>query len=275
MAHRRFPRYGTPMTSASVRAFGQPILLFVSLCRLCAGFFILAIGVAIFVPFLILALPWRPLRIKITNVFGTVVGLSAFWTSGSKVRAVGHDDALARPPAIWAMNHCSFLDIPLGIWFCPLGTCGVGKRQVIYYPFFGLLYVLGGHVRLDRGKSSKAIASLKKMVSFVQGNKLSIFIWPEGTRSPNGRLQEIRKGIVHLALQTGLPIQPMVTMGTHIAWPKGPPLVTPTDINIIFPDPIDTTHWQEETMADHLREIETIFAAHLADDQKPRPMHHA
>lgn len=256
-------------STSTIGAFSKPLLLFISICRLSFGFVILAVGVAVFIPPLILALPWRITRIRLTNLFGSWFGRATFWTSGSKVKTQGHEEALARPPAIWAMNHCSFLDIPLGIWFSPSGTCGIGKRQVIFYPFFGLLYVLGGHVRLDRGNSSKAIASLKAMVSFIQGNDLSIFIWPEGTRSPSGRLQQIRKGIVHLAIQTGLPVQPMVTAGTQIAWPKGPPLVRSTTVNITFPEPIDTTGWSEETMDEHLAEIRDAFAAILPEGQRP------
>ncbi len=244
-------------------------LLTTSVARLAFGGILMSLGVVLFIPLLLLALPSRPLRVRISNVYGSIFGRAMFWCSGSTVHTTGHAEALARPPAIWAMNHCSLLDIPLGIWFSPSGTCGVGKRQVILYPFFGLLYVLAGHVRIDRGVSKRAIASLQRMAKFINDNRLSIFIWPEGTRSRDGRLQEVRKGIVHLAIQTGLPIQPMVTMGTQRAWPKGPPRVTPTDVHIVFPEPIDTTGWSADRIEEHLAAIEDAFIRNLSEDQQP------
>jgi len=208
-----------------------------SYTRLIVGAIGMALGVVVTIFFLLLALPSRTLRIRISNVYGSVIGRWMFWCCGSKLVVTGLEEARARPPAIWAMNHASLMDIPLGIWLSPSGTVGVGKKQVIYYPFFGLLYVLAGHLRIDRGR------------------------------------QQIKKGIAHLAMQTGMPIQPMVTAGTHIAWPKGPPRVVPTTVYIHFPEPLETTDWKSETIDEHLGELEAAFIAVLPPDQRPlRPL---
>lgn len=220
---------------------------------------------------LLCALPSRKLRVSISNVYGSVAGRFMFFCSGSRLILRGYDDALRRGPAIWAMNHASLIDIPLGIWLSPLGTVGVGKREVIYYPFFGLLYVLAGHLRIERGNTQRAVASMRRMGEWVRHNRVSIFLWPEGTRSGDGRLLPFKKGIVHLALQTGLPIQPMVAAGTHRVWPKGPPRITPGVVEIDFPAPLATGHWSADRVEEALLELEAVFAQALPEDQRRAP----
>lgn len=244
-------------------------LSFTSYARLTVGALMMWFGVIVFLIPLTLCIPSRTTRIRISNVFGSIFGRFMFWCSGSTVDAQGYDEAVARGPAIWAMNHNSLLDIPLGIWFAPSGSVGVGKKQVILYPFFGMLYVLAGHLRVDRRQTKSAVASMRRMAEWVRGNDLSIFIWPEGTRSRDGRLQQMKKGIAHLAIQTGLPIQPMVTAGTQRAWPKGPPKVRPTSVTIEFPAHIDTTNWSIDTIDEHLAELESVFIDTLPADQRP------
>lgn len=265
-----------PPAATLVDSIDEPVsrpgglaLSLTSYARLAAGGIGMAIGVVIFFVAMVPFLPWRSKRVRISNYYGSTFGRFMFWCSGSTVVVTGHEEALARGPAIWAMNHSSLLDIPLGIWLSPQGTVGVGKKQVIYYPLFGLLYVLAGHLRIDRRQTASAVASMKKMATWVREDGLSIFIWPEGTRSRDGRLTRVKKGIVHLALQTGLPIQPMVTAGTHRAWPKGPPRVVPTTVHIHYPAPIDTTGWSADDVEGALAEIEAAFIDELPSDQQP------
>ena len=244
-------------------------LTLTSYARLTVGALVMWAGVVLFVLLLIPALPWRTVRIRMSNIFGTLFGGFMFWCSGSKLTVHGYKEAVARGPAIWAMNHNSLLDIPLGIWFAPSGSVGVGKKQVLLYPFFGQLYVLAGHLRIDRSQAKSAVKSMRRMGEWVREKKLSIFIWPEGTRSKAGRLQAMKKGVVHLAIQTGLPIQPMVTAGTQHSWPKGPPKVRPTNVTINFPEPIVTTGWKVETIEEHLAELEGVFIDVLPPAQRP------
>jgi 1-acyl-sn-glycerol-3-phosphate acyltransferase len=240
-----------------------------SYLRLTAGSIGMTLGVFIWGALMIPLLPWRKLRIRLSNTYGSIFGRWIMFCSGATVTHSGHEESLKRGPAIWAMNHASLLDIPLAIWLSPPYTVGVAKRQVIYYPFFGILYLLTGHARVDRGSTKQAVASLKALGNWVRTNNLKIFIWPEGTRSRDGRLLPIRKGIVHLAIQTGLPIQPMVTSGTQRLWPKGPPRIRPTDVHVHLPEPVDTSSWTVENIEAHLAELESAFIDALPPDQRP------
>ncbi|MFZ9886026.1 MAG: lysophospholipid acyltransferase family protein [Myxococcota bacterium] len=268
------PSSGPPLTP-SLRgrpAAALPFLLG-SWLRLLIGGAGMAVCSVVCIAALFCALPSRKLRVCISNVYGSVAGRFMFFCSGSRLVLRGYEEALQRGPAIWAMNHASLIDIPLGIWLSPVGTVGVGKREVIYYPFFGVLYVLAGHLRIERGNTARAVASMRAMAEWVRRHHVSIFLWPEGTRSRDGRLLPFKKGIVHLALQTGLPIQPMVAAGTHRVWPKGPPRISPGIVEIDFPPLLQTGHWSAERSDEALAELEAVFEQILPVDQR-RAMPH-
>lgn len=241
---------------------------FETVLRLGLGMGWLTICSVFFATLLLLAMPSRLLRIKIANHYGTWAGKGCAWFSGSSFQIRGLEHANRERPAIYVSNHTSILDIFLGIWLSPVGTCGIGKKSVIYYPVFGQLYYLSGHLRLDRGNREKAIASLQGLAKYVQKNRLSVFIWPEGTRSRDGRLQPMKKGAFHLALSCGLPIVPMVVTGAHRGWTKNTLALRRVPVEVEFVEPIDTSNWKLETLEDHMEEVSQVFEAHLPESQR-------
>jgi len=237
--------------------------------RMWAGLSWMAICSMVFVVVLFFCLPSRPTRIKVGNVFGSVAGRGCAWITGCRFVIKGEEYADAARPTLYVCNHLSVLDVFLGIWMSRIGTCGVAKKEMIYYPFLGQFYWLSGHLRVDRGNNKKAVDALQKLVSFVMKNKLSIYIWPEGTRSKNGRLQPFKRGAFHLALATKLPIVPIVLRGTHRAWPNRTYRLNKANCEVEFLPPIDTSHWTKETLDDHMAELQNVYRRHLPEDQQP------
>lgn len=221
---------------------------------------------------LIPLLPWRIRRIQLTNHMGTLLGSGILKISGCPLTIRGRELLHRDRPAIYIGNHTSVYDAFSSIWLSPVGTVGVAKKQIIYYPFYGLAWLLSGHLTLDRGNTDKAKASMRAMGEFVRKNRLHVFMWPEGTRSKSGRLLPFKKGVVHLALQTGLPIVPMVTSGAHKAWGKKTLLLKRTPIHIQFLPAIDTSRWSEATLDTHVEELYQAFLGALPADQQPDVM---
>lgn len=242
-----------------------------TIARLTLGMLWLTLCSLGFAVLLLLAFPSRLSRIKIANHYGTFVGMGCAWISGSTFYIRGLEHADRNRPAIYVSNHTSILDIFLGIWLSPVGTCGVGKKNVVYYPVFGQFYFLSGHLRLDRGNREKAIASLQALAAYVRKNRLSVFIWPEGTRSRDGRLQPLKKGFFHLALSCGLPIVPMVVRGAHRGWEKNTLQLRRVPIEVEFLEPIDTQAWCLENLDEHIAEVSAVFENHLPESQRPLP----
>lgn len=229
--------------------------------RLLAGLTVLGVGAGLWGLFLIPLLPWRLQRIRACNHFGTIVGSRIARISGARVHTSGMENAAG--PAIFVSNHTSTLDLFVAMWLSPLGTVGVAKKEIIWTPFLGQLYLLSGHLRIDRGRSEKAKRSLGALAKLVHEKGLSIFIWPEGTRSKNGQRKPFKKGAFHLALSTGLPIVPMVVKGAHQSWPQASLTPIGGDVHITFLPPMSTADWHADTLDAHVRDVEAAFDAAL------------
>lgn len=242
-----------------------------SFVRIALGLLWVGLCTVVFLVALIALLPSRVARINVGNIYGSFVGRGCAWLTGSRYSIHGRAQAHAERPAIYVANHASLIDIFLGAWLSPMGLCGVAKKEIIYYPFFGQFFWLAGHLRIDRGDRASAVASLKFLADFVKKNTLSIFIWPEGHRSKDGRLRHFKKGAFHLALSTGLPIVPMVIAGSHRAWEVHSLRLRREQVDVTFLPPIDTSGWTRETLDEHIREVEAVFAAALPADQRPAP----
>ena len=178
----------------------------ISNLRFVTGCLVMAISVVVQIILLLFVTPFQLVRIKACNYWGHVVGPLMMKVTGSPINWVGKEKLSSASPAIYVSNHTSTVDIFLGIWIAPVGTVGVAKKEIVYVPFFGQLYWLSGHLRLDRSNRERAIESMRALAETVANNRLSIYIWPEGTRSRDGRLMKFKKGAFHLALQTKLPI---------------------------------------------------------------------
>ena len=155
------------------------------------------------------------------------------------------------------------------MWISPYGTCGVAKKEVVFYPFLGLLYLISGHLRVDRDNRQNAIRSMDAMVKVVRRHQLSIWIWPEGTRSHDGKLLPFKKGFAHLALATRLPIVPVVIHGAAAGWRKRSLRLTPVTLRIEVLDAIPTTHWDAARLDEHIEHVHAHFRAALAAPQSP------
>ena len=212
---------------------------------------------------MILALPFRSLRVRIGNFCGKIIGPVVSRLVGAKIVNPDSKKLNTSAPAIFVTNHSSALDVFIGMALCPYGGCGVGKKEVLRIPFFGQAYWLAGHLLIDRGNNAKAIASMAKLSDFVKSKDLSIWIWPEGTRSMDGKLIPFKKGFVHLALETGLPVVPVMLHGAHEVWPAKTMQFYPGNVEIEVLDPIKTDKWSKATVDDHVEHVKSIMAEAL------------
>jgi 1-acyl-sn-glycerol-3-phosphate acyltransferase len=217
-----------------------------------------------FLPLMLLCFPSRRYRIYLGNYSGKIIGRSMLWLAG----ATPSDDRIHQYPAIYISNHTSLLDIFLGIWLGPVGTCGVAKKQVVWYPFFGQLYWLAGHLRIDRGNHEKAIAAMSEMAELQKKYNLSVWLWPEGTRSRDGRLRGFKKGFGHMAIATGLPIVPVVVAGAQKAWRHGSWQIHPTDLKITVMEAIPTTDWTLDNLDEKIKQVHDAMEALLPAEQR-------
>lgn len=240
-----------------------------SFLRLAFGFVAVAVWSTLVIVVLLLLIPWRVARIKVCNFYGKTIGRTIVAVAGVRPNIANRERLDGSMPAIYVANHTSTLDAFLGIWMCPYGGCGVLKKEVARIPFFGQLAVLSGHLLIDRFNKDKAVEALKGTAALVKRHRLGIWIMPEGTRSKDGRLLPFKKGFVHLALATGLPVVPVVVHGAHKNWEKGAYRLNPMQLDIEVLEPIDTSSWREETAGAHADAVHEVFVKRLREDQLP------
>ncbi|MBK9000603.1 MAG: 1-acyl-sn-glycerol-3-phosphate acyltransferase [Myxococcales bacterium] len=240
-----------------------------SLLRVGLGLVSVGLLVAAMTPLLLVLLPWRVGRIYVTNAFGTAIGRTVLWWTGCRVSVEGLENVSAARPAIYACNHTSILDAFTTIWLTPRGTVGVAKKEVFFYPFYGQAWWLAGHVFVDRQRTERAKAALGRTARFIREHGLHLCILPEGTRSDSGRLLPFKKGIVHMALETRLPVVPMVTIGLQNVWKRSSLLLQPAEVKIVFLPPISTADWSEERIDEHIEALRAPFLKTLPEHQQP------
>ena len=145
--------------------------------RFIIGFTWLSFWSLVSIILMIACLPFRNLRIRLGNFTGKIIGPFITRITGTKVNYSNYDKIHETKPAIYVMNHASALDIFVGMALCPYGACGVGKKEIIKIPFFGLVYWLSGHLLIDRSNRERAIESMNNLSNVVKKNNLSI--WKE------------------------------------------------------------------------------------------------
>ncbi|MEA2619250.1 MAG: 1-acyl-sn-glycerol-3-phosphate acyltransferase [Chloroflexota bacterium] len=146
-----------------------------------------------------------------------------FGRSLSRVQLEGAVDRIPRDgPVILAANHASNLDaVEIGAWLIPrLGRRihWLGKKELFAWPIVGWTATHGGVHPVDRGGADVEAFRLAQRI-LDEGQIL--FVFPEGTRSPDGALQEARDGLAALAIRSGAPIVPIGISGSNRVWPKG------------------------------------------------------
>jgi len=243
-----------------------------SFLRVLIGLLVLAPSATVCFTLALLLLPSRLARIKLGNYYGKFIGSIVVWLAGAKLEILNKAGLNGSFPAIYIANHASSLDAFLSIWLCPVGGCGVMKKEIAKVPFFGWAYLLSGHLRIDRSKHAKAVAGMADMARVVKKNRLGIWIMPEGTRSLTGRLLPLKAGFVHMAIATGLPVVPVIMHNVHHVWPLGGLHVTGGPIKIEVLAPIATGTWKAETAQRHAEEVHDVMAAALSPEQRPLPV---
>jgi len=172
--------------------------------------------------------------------------LGRFWSRGvlrmSGVRVQLHAPDRAQWPhrAVIVANHQSWFDVFALAATLPVSYRFVAKEELSRIPVFGTAWQACGHVSLPRKDRSRAIRSLKRASDQVREGKSAIILFPEGTRSPDGRLRAFKKGAFVLAINNEVPVIPLGISGSRHVMPKGSFRIRPGEIRIRVGDPIPT-----------------------------------
>ena len=186
---------------------------------------------------------------------------------GVKVRVKG----LERIPAgvcLFAANHTSSADAPAVVGAIPRRIAILLKESLFKWPIVGQAFRSAHFIPVNRSARDSAIASVEKAREALKDGQ-SFLIYPEGTRSPDGRLQEFKKGAVMMAIKAGVPIVPMACSGAHRIMEKNSLVIHPGEIVVEFLEPIDASKYSLEERDILNERVRMAMAAALPPDQQP------
>jgi 1-acyl-sn-glycerol-3-phosphate acyltransferase len=144
-----------------------------------------------------------------------------------------------RNPFVVVSNHESFADILL-LSLLPWEMKWLSKAEILQIPFLGWCMRLAGDIPVWRGKMESAKGAMAQAAATLKG-RVSVMIFPEGTRSPNETMLPFKDGAFRLAIESGVPVLPLVVTGTRDALAKHDWRMNPARATVTVLSPIETT----------------------------------
>src|ERR1043166_8536532 len=202
-------------------------------------------------PCALVAFPWTLITGKIEFLYsvGMWLAFAGPRVAGVKVKLVGLDKIDPAGTYIFMSNHVSNLDPLLLVPLIPGRTSVLAKREIWKIPIVNKALDLAEIVPVERSNRDAAISSIRR-AGEVMKHHINMTIYPEGTRSADGRLKPLKKGPFHLAAETGFPIVPVTILGTEEMLPKGRNIVKSGTATLVFHPPVDPKQFsaREELM---------------------------
>lgn len=187
--------------------------------------------------------------------------------AGVRVRVEGRENIPPRV-CIFAANHISAIDPLAFIPAIPRRIAILVKHELFLIPLVGTAMKAAHFVPVDRSDREAAAASVELSIEQLKDGT-SFAIYPEGTRSPDGRLRPLKKGAFLMAVGAGVPIVPVSIVGAQKIMQKGTWRVSGGDIIVRFGTPVDGADYTVETRDAFRDRIEALIAAGLPEEQQP------
>ena len=196
---------------------------------------------ALFIPLAgLVGIPWTFITGKIDFLYriATWGAFRGVLLAGVNVVIEGLDRLDPARNYIFMANHVSNIDPPILVPIIPRRTSVLVKRELFRIPILGYAMRLGDLVAVDRANREAAVDSVRRAVEVLKRG-LNMVIFPEGTRSRDGRMLPFKKGPFYLALDSGVPVVPVSMVNTFQIWPKGHFYIKPLTARVVFHEPLN------------------------------------
>lgn len=203
--------------------------------------------------------PFRRRVAPLARLWGRFA-LAAF---GVRLETSGREHIAGAAARIVLFNHVSLLDVFVLAATSPDRPVFVYKREFHRIPGVGLALRALGMIPIDRSDRESAIASLRAAGERIRRHGETVLMAPEGTRSRPGGLLPFKLGPFHLAVETRVPIVPMILRGVAEVMPLGTLLVRPGVVRVDWPPPIDTSEWSHERVREHAESTRALMLRYL------------
>jgi 1-acyl-sn-glycerol-3-phosphate acyltransferase len=142
-------------------------------------------------------------------------------------------------PYVFMPNHASMVDIWVMFVAIPASFRFIAKKQLSRIPLFGWAMSAGKFIFIDRQNTASARRTMALAAQRIRSGQ-SVVIFPEGTRTRDGRLGAFKKGGFHLAMESGAAIVPVAIRGSRDVMPRGAALIRAGSVSLEVGEPIPT-----------------------------------
>jgi 1-acyl-sn-glycerol-3-phosphate acyltransferase len=188
--------------------------------------------------------------------------------AGVRIEVQGRENLLPYRQCIYMANHQSNIDPPLFFVVLPERIAMMGKKQLWSIPVLGTALRLGDFVPVHREVKEEARASVEEALATMKRAKVSFLVYPEGTRTFDGRLLPFKRGVFVLAIRSGLPIVPVTVDGVTNVMPKGRWEIYPGTIRVTVHPLVETDGCTEEDRHELAEEVRSIIASALPEKMR-------
>ena len=193
----------------------------------------------------LVGIPYSLLRGNIDLLYTIAMGTARLGLRAAGIRILvhGRDNIPENCPCIFMANHVSNLDPPVLLPLIPGHTSVLLKSSLMRIPILGTAMRMGKFVPVERGSTQEAARRSVNAAAEAVRSGLHLVVFPEGTRSRDGRLAAFRKGPFFLAEQTHAPIIPVAISGTEKLMRKGSAAIHPGTVTLTYLPRIDPAHF--------------------------------
>jgi 1-acyl-sn-glycerol-3-phosphate acyltransferase len=175
-------------------------------------------------------------------------------SASARVIIRGAENLLKCPVAVYAANHTSYMDTPVVFASLPFQFRILAKKELWSLPFIGWYLARSGQLPIDTDNPRATLSSLGKAAQALRGG-MNLFVFPEGSRTPDGTLQTFLSGAAYLAIRAQVPLVPLALSGVYDLLPIHTRHFYPSSITLTVGEPIST---QGLTLRDADRLTETL-----------------
>jgi 1-acyl-sn-glycerol-3-phosphate acyltransferase len=167
---------------------------------------------------------------------------------GLKIKISGRDMIDRETPYVFMSNHLSFLDGPLLFLLIPQSIRIILKKSIFRLPVVGQGMRFVGFVPVDRRHIRGGKKSIDQAAGLMRERGYSYLLFPEGTRTRDGRTQAFKRGGFFLALESGAAIAPVTLIGTYELMPRGTIFARRGKVDVLFHPPVPTKGYDQNNM---------------------------
>jgi 1-acyl-sn-glycerol-3-phosphate acyltransferase len=203
----------------------------------------------------------RLIRYYVCELWSKII----LWVCGIRTHVKGQENISPDVPHVFMSNHQSYFDIFALLAYLPSDFKFILKHELMKIPLLGLAMKRAGYFAIERENPREAIRSMDEVAEKVKAGT-SVLVFPEGTRSIDGRLQPLKKGGFHVAVKSGCDIVPIAITNTCRIVTKGSRKINKGDIGIHFGRPISVKDYSRKDVPGLMDRVSQAILEMMEED---------